>query len=64
MSCADSARKMVLESAELFEMRASNFAILRSLDATKTAEWLREVAAALREACGPDTTNEEGSAGE
>lgn len=63
MSCADSARRIVLEHAREIDREADRVGVLRSVDATETARWLREVSAALREACGPDDDQEPDSKG-
>ena len=54
MTCADSARAEVLRCAALLETQARGMALLRSVDATKSAKWLREVATELRKAAEPD----------
>lgn len=53
VTCADSARAEVLRCAALLETQARGMALLRSVDATESAKWLREVAAELRKAAEP-----------
>lgn len=47
---ADRARRVALECAERMESEAQAIGILRSLDATRSAQWLQGIAAAIREA--------------
>ncbi len=54
MSFTESARAFALEKATELEHKANSIGIMRSVDATESAKWLREIAAAIREACGPD----------
>jgi hypothetical protein len=56
MRCQDTARAFALVKADEFEKEARRIGILRSLDATRASDWLLGVAAAIREACGPDET--------
>lgn len=58
MSCISGARKCALECAEKLEATARGYAILRSMDATNAAKWLREMAAEIRTACGPEDDGE------
>jgi len=49
---AERARGVALECAERLESEAHAIGILRSAEATRSAQWLQHVAAALREAAG------------
>jgi hypothetical protein len=51
MTFRDSAREAVLKAATDLEIRSGQMEIVRSLDATESAQWLKEVAQRLREAC-------------
>ncbi len=64
MICARIARNVVLICASDIERQAAEIGVLRSVDATESARWLREIAVELRVACGPDDDSgpaEEGS---
>jgi hypothetical protein len=51
VSCYDRARDTALECANKLEATANSMAIMRSVDATESAKWLREMAHAIRSAC-------------
>lgn len=51
MSFADAARKAVLKSADDLEREAHRIDVFRSMDATESADWLRDIARQLRAAC-------------
>jgi hypothetical protein len=55
MSCADRARQCVLDAAQDITNMANRIGVMRSVDATESARWLREVASELRAACGDDS---------
>jgi hypothetical protein len=48
------AQNAALDAARKLEAEAGAIGIMRSVDATEASKWLREVAAAIREACGPE----------
>lgn len=54
MSFRDRAMKSLLGAARALEEEAARMAIVRSLDATESAKWLREIAQALRAAATDD----------
>ena len=51
MTFHDSARTAVLHAAEDLESKSYRIGLMRSVDATKAARWLEEVAKQLRDAC-------------
>lgn len=53
MTCYERARAVVLECADRLENEARHIGILRSVDATESAKWLKEIAAELRKATEP-----------
>jgi hypothetical protein len=59
VSCSETARALVLRCADEIRSEASRISVLRSVDATESAQWLREIAQAMREACGPDDSEGE-----
>lgn len=54
MSFEERARKVARDCAERLDQEAQQIAIFRSLDATRSAAWLQEIAAAIRTAIGPE----------
>ena len=62
MSMEHRARAFALAKASEIETESHRIGILRSLDATRAAEWLASIARAIREAAGPDE-EEEGTDG-
>lgn len=62
MNCADTARGVVLGCANILEREAGHMSVMRSVDATESAKWLRDIAAELRLACEPtvETNDAEG----
>ena len=59
MSFRESARLFALEQALGFEGKAQAIGMFRSVDATEAAKWLRELAQAIREACGDDPIDDD-----
>lgn len=51
MTFHDSAREAVLKAADDLSLLSKKTGILRSVDATESAAWLKEIAQRLREAC-------------
>ena len=51
MTFLDSARAAVLLAALDLETRSQQIGIMRSVDATESAQWLMDVAKQLRDAC-------------
>lgn len=58
MSVWQRAQRVALEKARELEAEAAAIGIMRSVDATESSRWLAEVAAAIREACGPEMPKE------
>ena len=54
MGFEDRARRKVLECAAELEAEANRIDVVRSLSATRSAEWLRSCAKELREAAGEE----------
>jgi hypothetical protein len=54
VSFCDTARAFALEKAAELENKARSIGIMRSVDATEAARWLRDMATAIRNAAGPD----------
>ena len=52
------AREFALAKAVELESKAASIGVMRSVDATEAAKWLNEIAAAIREAAGPDEQKE------
>jgi len=51
MTFRDSARDAALKAASDLSLLSDQIGILRSVDATESARWLKEIAERLREAC-------------
>lgn len=51
MTFYDAAREAVLRAATDLERKSQEIGIMRSVDATESSQWLKEVAQRLREAC-------------
>lgn len=52
MTFSESARTFALEKAAELEAESRKVGIMRSLDATRAAQWLKEIADAIRVAAG------------
>lgn len=51
MTFRHSARECALKAAADLESRANQMAIMRSVDATESARWLKALSAQIRDAC-------------
>ena len=58
MSFRDSAKRAVLDAARALELKAGRIGIVRSVDATEAARWLKETAQQLRVACTAPASDE------
>jgi len=59
MSFIDSARAFALEKAQELDAKARGIGVFRSVDATEASKWLKDIAAAIREACGPEEPSDD-----